>query len=881
MISLFPSVKSPSPIDQKQGRLLTLALFIVLIFALLLSFSSVVRFHGQQQGYRVNHWIGVLVWIGAFGWLNYHSSLKLPKRDPYILPIVSLLTGIGLMTIWRLFTNMGLRQSIWIVIASSIVSLGIEFPSFIEYLRRYKYIWLSIGLLLTGLTFLIGTNPSGNGPLLWIELLGIHFQPSEFLKLFIITFLASFFTDRLVAVQKKFIILLPTLFVIGAALVLLFFQRDLGTAIIFLLIFLGFIFSKKGNHGLFVIVPIAAFITIFLAYSYIDIVRVRIDTWIDPFGDPSGASYQILQSMIAIAEGGIIGTGPGLGSPSLVPVSLSDFIFSAISEELGLLGAGLVIFLFIFLIYRALKLMVSNKHTFDRYLALGLAFYFGIQSSLIIGGNIGLLPLTGVTLPFVSYGGSSLVVSFIGMLLLMVISSRSENIPQKEFSQQRRPIVLSLSLIVILSFEMVVTSLESFWFMSPLISRPENPRWVIDDRFSERGEILDRKNQIIITNSGEIGSYQRESNHTPLYPIIGYTNATYGQTGIEETMFEYLRGLEGYPASEIFWQDLLFNQPPSGLDVRLTIDLDLQKAADSLLGNESGAIVLMNAQTGEILAMASHPYFDARNLEENWEDLINDPSAPLINRVTQGLYPPGAVLFPYIATSEKDLIRENDQPGIIMNGDLDLDTCAAFPGLEPTWQSLISNGCQSIQAALAKITGVNNILDLYQNLNFFSPPDLRLNVAQADPPDVEDQDALYSGEGTFNLTPLQVALAASALTNQGILPAPRIVNGYQNSHGDWITLPKLGQNIQAVDTESSLWITNLLEKPDSPYWQVISVLNTEDDQSISWFIAGTIPDWQGQPTAVVVLLERNAPDLAEKIGLTLLDQTIQASPVKQ
>jgi hypothetical protein len=417
--------------------------------------------------------------------------------------------------------------------------------------------------------------------------------------------------------------------------------------------------------------------------------------------------------------------------------------------------------------------------------------------------------------------------------------------------------------------------------MAPLINRPENPRWVIDDRFSERGEILDRNNQTIITNSGEIGGYQRENNHIPLYPIIGYTNATYGQTGVEETMFDYLRGLEGYPASEIFWQDTLYNQPPTGLDVRLTIDLELQKLADSLLGNEPGAIVLMNAQTGEILAMASQPFFDARNLEENWEDLVNDPSAPLINRVTQGLYPPGTALFPFIATTQRDLIQNNDQPGTIISEFLELESCATYPGLEPTWQSLISNGCQSVQAGLAEMTSSNNILDLYQNLNFFSPPDLRLNVAQADPPDVEAQDALYSGEGSFNLTPLQVALAASALTNQGVLPAPRIVNSYQNSQGDWITLPKLGQNIQAVDTESSLWITNLLQYPDSPHWQVKSVTNTEDDQDITWFIAGTVPGWQGQPTTVVVLLERNAPDLAEDIGLTLFEKTTQASPIEQ
>ena len=877
MISNFPVIEN-SQINKTQSRLLILALVIVAILALSLSLSSLVRFHGKIDEIRIDHWVGVLIWTVSFGLLHYQTSRKLPKRDPYILPIVALLTGIGLLTIWRLFPNMGLRQSFWIAIATIIVLLGIQYQTFLDYLRRYKYIWLLSGLILTGLTFFSGTNPSGNGPLLWLEFLGIHFQPSEFLKILIIIYLASFFTDRLVAVQKKFFILLPTVFVAGTALVLLFFQKDLGTGIIFFLIFMGFIFSKKGDFALFLSILIAAVVTALLAYFNIDIVRVRIDTWINPFGDPSGASYQVLQSIIAIAEGGIIGSGPGLGSPGLVPVSLSDFIFSAIAEELGFLGAGLIIFLFILLIYRAIKLMVSNQHTFDRYLALGLAFYFGVQSSLIIGGNIGLLPLTGVTLPFVSYGGSSLTVSYFAVLLLLVISNRSEISTQPVSSQQKRPVILSSFLIVILSIEMIVTSLESFWFMPPLINRPENPRWVIDDRFSERGNILDRNNQTIIFNSGEIGGYQRESNHIPLYPIIGYTNPTYGQTGIEETMFQYLRGYEGYSDAKILWQDILYNQPPPGLDVRLTIDFDIQKQADSLLGNNPGAVILMNAQSGEILTIASHPYFDAKNLEENWIILSDDPNAPLINRVTQGLYPPGASLFPFIATTQQDLIEQSDQPESIMDGLLQLESCAVYPGNNLSWQSVISSGCQSVQEQLGELTGSNKILDLYQNLNFFSPPDIRLTTAQTATPDITDPESLYSGEGAFNITPLQLAMAASSIANQGILPAPRIVNGYQNPQGEWITLPKLGQNFQAIDTGASLWINDLLVDLEYPYWQITSTATTEEDQTITWFVAGTGTKWQGQPMVVVVLLERDAPQLAEKIGLSLLDQTIQSSP---
>jgi len=272
-----------------------------------------------------------------------------------------------------------------------------------------------------------------------------------------------------------------------------------------------------------------------------------------------------------------------------------------------------------------------------------------------------------------------------------------------------------------------------------------------------------------------------------------------------------------------------------------------------------------------------HPYFDAKNLEENWQNLVNDENAPLVNRATQGLSPPGSTLFPFVATTQIEYIQQNDTPGSLMSGSAQLQTCATYPGDDLTWQAVITSGCQSIQAKLAESTGVNTLLELFQNLRFFSPPDIRLNVAQADSPESDPPDALFQGQGAFNLTPLQMALAASALTNQGILPAPRLVNAYQDSAGNWVTLPKLGQNTQAIKIEEAHWLTSLLEIPGTPHWQVISKVATRDEQTITWFIAGTTVDWQGQPTVVVVLVEKDAPQLAEKIGLSLLEQTIQTS----
>jgi len=331
--------------------------------------------------------------------------------------------------------------------------------------------------------------------------------------------------------------------------------------------------------------PLLILILGLVGYLFLDIVKIRIDTWLKPFADPTGASYQVIQSMIAIAEGNLIGTGAGLGSPNLIPVAVSDFIFSAIAEEMGFLGVMVISISIIIFLYRGTKIVIATQNSFHRYLALGLIYYFGIQSILIIGGNIGLLPLTGVTLPFISYGGSSLLTSFIAFLILWSISDQIDDNVKSPHINHPRFILTSWLMVAVLIIEIFTTSLISFWFRTSLVDRPENPRWVIHDRYSPRGDILDRNNQIIITNTEQDGHYERTSFHIPLYPVVGYTNSLFGQTGIEASMFSYLRGYEGYSFKTQIWHDLIYNQPPAGLDVRLTLDLDLQKRADELLTN--------------------------------------------------------------------------------------------------------------------------------------------------------------------------------------------------------------------------------------------------------------------------------------------------------
>lgn len=869
---MFSQPVQRSKIDQIQSRLMLIASLVVVSLGLVLTLAPAIRNHAGIESFQFSHWRGVFVWCLTFWLLQRQTVRKLPKRDPYLLPIVSLLTGIGLMTIWRLYPYLGNRQTIWIGVSTLVVLVGLNYPAYFNYLRRYKYIWLVLGLVLTGFTIIFGTHPLGSGANRWLEVYGLHLQPSEPLKLLLIIYLASFFSDQAHFLKRKIDIIFPTIIVIALALILLIFQRDLGTAAIFLLIYIAFLFTSQGDRKIIWAALLLLFIAGIVGYLFVDIVHQRIHTWLHPFGDPTGGSYQIVQSLIAIAEGGLFGTGLGLGSPKLVPVSASDFIFTSISEELGLLGTTAIILLIVLFITRGIKLAKNTNNSFYRYLSLGLVLYFGIQSILIIGGNIGLLPLTGVPLPFLSAGGSSLLVSFCGFLFLLTISNQTRLTEGVNQIQLPRFTAIGSFLIGLLILEIIVTSISAFWFNSALTNRPENLRWAINDLYSQRGNILDRNNQILITNTGDVGSYQRKSLHTPLYSVIGYTSPLYGQTGIESSMFKYLRGLTGHTYSTIFWHKLLYNQPPQGLDVRLTIDLELQAGVDELMAGNNGAAILINASSGEIIAMSSSPYFDTSDFESGWDNLVNDPNAPLVNRATQGLYQPGTTLFPFLVTIQPDLIQIPPETYLQLNKDR-LD-CAITIEDDITWNSLIINGCAGAQSVLINNFDQDALRDLFQNLGFFTSPVLHLPVAKASSFDSMSL-SLDEEDNSMVLSPLQMALAASALTNQGIVPGPRIVNAVQDAHGEWITLPKLQSNVDAIQANLVSVVNDLLMTEDFPYWQILSFSKTNEGDSAAWYVAGTYSNWQGQPVVVVVVLENNTPEAVQTIGRMIVELAIR------
>jgi hypothetical protein len=288
-----------------------------------------------------------------------------------------------------------------------------------------------------------------------------------------------------------------------------------------------------------------------------------------------------------------------------------------------------------------MRIAMRAPDAFRRYLAAGLTIYLISQSVLIIGGNTRLLPLTGVTLPFISYGGSSLVTAYLSLMLLMQISNGiGMNRPDTHYNPQPYRII-SAVLLCGLAAAAIVTGWWAFQRGPDLLTRTDNPRRGISDRYVKRGSILDRDNQPITISTGEPGAYQRQIEYPALSPIIGYTDPAYGQAGLEASMDDYLRGLRGNPGLTIWWHHILYGQPPPGLDIRTTLDLKLQNIVDQAVGEHSGAAVLLNAASGEVLAMASHPDFDANRLNETWDELVQEESSPLLNRAILGSYPTG------------------------------------------------------------------------------------------------------------------------------------------------------------------------------------------------------------------------------------------------
>lgn len=362
-------------------------------------------------------------------YLSSFLLYKISNGDSYIFLIVTMLISIGIIMIYRINPAFGFRQTIWFGVGIVVFFLSYFIVKNIRKWDKMLYFYLGASLFLFLATLIFGTT--NRGATNWIIIYGFSFQPAEMIKLLFVFSLASYYVYK-----EKYNNKLIFLAVVYAHIGFLFIQKDLGTALIFFLLFMTVLYVYEEDRRLIIYNMIGAVFVGFISYFIFNHVKVRVETWLNPWAFIDGKGYQITQSLFAIASGGFFGTGIGLGHPEFIPLVHNDFIFSAICEEMGIFIGIAVILLFLLIVYRGLKIAISQQNKFFRIIALGITSMLGYQAFIILGGVIKMIPLTGLTLPFVSYVGSSLVSSFAALGILQVASEELD-IEQEEEDEHR------------------------------------------------------------------------------------------------------------------------------------------------------------------------------------------------------------------------------------------------------------------------------------------------------------------------------------------------------------------------------------------------------------------------------------------------------------
>jgi cell division protein FtsW (lipid II flippase) len=359
-----------------------------------------------------------------------------PRADAVLLPTAGLLNGVGYVFIARLNPHLAGLQATWTALGVGAFVVTLVVVRRARDLERYRYTFafVGIGLLLLPLLPVVGQNI--NGARLWVRLGSVTFQPGELAKIALAIFFASYMVERADLLRQgtkrigRFLVLDPRYLapVLGAwalSLMIFLFENDLGSSFLFFALFIGMLWVATGRayYLSLGVVLFAAGST--FALKVIGHAKGRVQAWRNPWPIYNTGGYQIIQGLFAMAAGGIFGDGPGLGSPQRIPEASTDFIFAAIAEELGLLGACAVIAAFLLMVGTGLRIAVRCERPFEKLLATGLSIIIGVQTFVIIGGVTRIIPLTGITLPFVSYGGSSLVANYILLALLLRVSNDS------------------------------------------------------------------------------------------------------------------------------------------------------------------------------------------------------------------------------------------------------------------------------------------------------------------------------------------------------------------------------------------------------------------------------------------------------------------------
>jgi cell division protein FtsW (lipid II flippase) len=436
-------IAARAPAFPRRARFTELSLLIWVAALAVAGFVAVIG--AETSAFRPAAIVVPLIYLTLMLALHLFLVARRFRGDQVLMPIAAGLTAIGLVLVQRLASDLLFQQLSWTIIAAGVFAAAIVIPRDLTALARFKWTWALLGIVLLVAPLFPVIGREINGARIWIKVGPGSIEPWEAVKLLLVIFFAAYleeYREVLAQSPRRFgpfpvppvPYLVPIVAMWGVAMLVMVFEKDVGATLLFFGIFLAMLYLATGEPFYVLIGVTLLLVGGFVVYQLFGHVHVRVDTWLRPFDEDMrfGAGYQLVQGLFALGNGGLLGAGLGNGMPDRIPVVWSDFVFDAFAEETGLAGAIALLALNLLFVYRGMLIALRAPTAFLQLLAAGLSFIVALQTLVIVGGNARLIPLTGITLPFVAYGGSSLVTNWLlaGLLLrVSEVSARARGTP--------------------------------------------------------------------------------------------------------------------------------------------------------------------------------------------------------------------------------------------------------------------------------------------------------------------------------------------------------------------------------------------------------------------------------------------------------------------
>ncbi len=914
-------------------RNLELILLCIAAPLVILMFAMLVVNQGQPLNFNT---LGVPIGIFAAFVVAHLAVRKLaPGADPAILPITFALSGIGIAFVTRLRPELAVGQLMWLFVGVAFLVLVLLFVRNLDRLARYKYTLMLVGfiLLLSPLIPFIGQEIYGSR--IWLSIGPFSFQPGELAKIAIVLFLAGYlaanremlsvFTWRVGPFNLPDIrTLLPLLLMWLISIGIVAFEKDLGSALVFFFVFLVMLYVASGKKTYVIAGVLMMAIGAVGLYFVFDHIQVRVATWLDPFADAQNTGYQLVQTIYSLADGGLFGVGIGRGLADQIPVVESDFIFAAIGEETGLLGAAGLLLLYLCLAIRGMATAARAKSDVSSFAAVGLTAIIILQAFIIVGGVTRLIPLTGLTLPFVSQGGSSLLASFISVALLLRAGDEATGVGEEMRSATSMLPTASVLGRVALGKRLTRTMVGFSVLFALLVANltlimvvqadhyqnmAGNNHTLMQESDTERGSISTYDGVVLAeSQQTEDGSYER------VYPagdlashVVGYYSTQYGTSGIEASENETLKGQQNYAS----WTDVInaaagINTP--GNDVRLTINSTIQQAAQDALEGETGAAVVMDPSTGAVLAMASSPTYSAGDVEALLEQAAasdgSDDAGQLVNRATQGLYAPGSTFkIVSLATALQNGIASEDSvyasPGTMEIGNAEVSNFGDESYGDITLQRATALSSNTVFGQLGVQIGAQLLVEGAEAFGFNKDLDFELPVVTSlmpDPDEMTEWETAWASAGEPvgehespagpQVSVLEMAMVGCAVANNGTIMQPYLVDSVYNANGERSYQAQATTYLQAITSETASRVKEVLKDVVDYGTGTTAAINgvqvagktgtaEHPDGDDGWFVGMANADSDTPSVVVAVVLEKNESSVASAKAGDILETALR------